>query len=53
MLDFLGDVLAGAISTSDTPQKRGVGWIILLVVLGLGALALVAYAYLENLEVTR
>ena len=55
MLDLLGDLLTGAVSTSVTGPKRGRWWRLLLLfaVFGLGGGALALYAWLETLEVTR
>jgi hypothetical protein len=56
MLDFLGNLLTGAVSTSDVPKKgcrRWLGCLLLFLVFGVGGSALALYAWLETLEVTR
>ncbi|MET0179645.1 MAG: hypothetical protein ABW194_04065 [Novosphingobium sp.] len=55
MLDFLGDLLAGSVSTSETPRgpRRWLGCLLLFVVFGVGGGALALYAWLESLEVSR
>ena len=56
MLEFLGDLLTGAVSTSETGKGRRSRWLgclLLLVVIGLGGASLAVYAWLETLEVTR
>ena len=56
MLDFLGNLLSGSVSTSEGPRKGLPTWLsclILFLVFGVGGAALVAYAFLEELEVSR
>ena len=56
MLDFLGNLLTGSVSTSDGPRKGLPTWLsclILFVVFGIGGAGLVIYAFLEKLEVSR
>jgi hypothetical protein len=56
MLDFLGNLLTGAVSTSEVPGKRRRRWpgcLLLFLVFGVGGAALALYAWLETLEVTR
>jgi hypothetical protein len=56
MLDLLGNLLTGAVPTSQTPgRQRGAWWrwLLLFLVFGVGGAALALYAWLETLEVTR
>jgi hypothetical protein len=56
MLDLLGDLLSGAVSTSETRKSgrsRWLGCLLLFLVFGVGGAALAIYAWLETLEVTR
>ena len=56
MLDFLGNLLTGAVSTSDVPRKGRSRWLsclVLFLVFGVGGGALALYAWLESLEMSR